>query len=156
MNAEELQALARGPAGSYFSALIAAVVFGWQAKKWARWIPQRVGKKGRARLLQENKTSIQLAKVLPLAGLGVVLLAIKAGWMRDDDLRRGGLFMGLIFLLPMMVILVAGLGRGKEGIKETMVAYDISERTPPGVLIGFMAVFGAIGLFCGISLLLRT
>ena len=85
----------------------------------------------------------------------MVLFAIKAGWMRDNDLRGGGLFLGLIVLIPMMVILVTGLRRGKEAFKEAMVAFAISEKTPPGVLIGITAVCGAIGLFCGISLLLR-
>jgi hypothetical protein len=101
------------------------------------------------------KTAIQLSKALPLAGIGMVLFAIKAGWMRDNDLRGGGLFLGLIVLIPMMVILVTGLRRGKEAFKEAMVAFAISEKTPPGVLIGITAVCGAIGLFCGISLLLR-
>jgi hypothetical protein len=153
MSVIELQALACGPAGAYISALVASLVFGWQAKKWARWVPQRVGKKGRDRLLQENKTVIQLAKALTVAGTGMLLLGIKLGWLGDNDWHVVGLFLGLLGILPLMTLLASGLGRGKEAFQEAMVAFAISERTPPGVLIGFMAVFGVIGLVSVISLL---
>jgi len=153
MKAEELQALVHGPAGASISALVAALVFGWQAKQWARWVPHRVGKKGRARLLQENKTVIQMAKALPLAGFGLISLGLMTGWLGNHDWRVVGLIFGILFL-PILVILAAGLGRGKDAMQEAMVAFAISERTPPGVLIGFMAVCGVIGFVSAISLLL--
>jgi hypothetical protein len=120
MSADQIREIGKGPIGAYFSAMVAATIFHWQVKKWAHRIPQRVGKKGRARLLREHQTELQIAKALSIAGICTPILCIKIGWLSNHDWRGLGIGVGLMCLLPLGYIVAANVLRGSEAIKEPL------------------------------------
>jgi hypothetical protein len=155
MTDEQIRSLAHGPVGAYVSAIAASLVFGWLVKKWSRWIPVKVGKKGRAKLLKEHEITIRTSKQLTAAGVCILLVCYQRGWLNDHDWRGLGLVLGLGGIVPIGCIVSANVARGVEAIKECMVAFAISERTPPSLLIGVTALCGMAGVVSAISLLLR-
>jgi hypothetical protein len=155
MNAEQIRSIGCGPVGALASAFVAGLIFKWQIKKWSRWIPTKVGQKGREQLLHEHKATIRTSKFLTLGGFCVILLLYKRQWFSEHDLRGLGLALGLMGISPIACIVIGNRTHGSEAIKEGLVAFAISESTPTRVLFAFMALCITVGAVSLVSLLLR-
>ena len=155
MSAEQIRSIGCGPVGAVASAIVASLLFRWQVKKWDRWVPMKFGGKGRAELLAEHKTTLRVAKVLSCVGICIGLLCYMSGWLNHYDWRGLGLGVGLMSILLIGYIVAANVMRGPRAMKEILVTFVISERTPPGLLIGVMLLCFVGGLVSAISLLLR-
>lgn len=155
MSAEQIRAIGCGPIGAILSAIVASLVFHWQVKHWSRWIPAKVGEKGKKQLLQENKGTIGIAKALSIAGFLIGCLFYATGRMGNHDWRGLGVGVGLASFLPVSYIVVANIMHGTERIKEAMVAFVIDQKTPPKVLFIFMGICFIGGVASGVSLVLR-
>jgi len=57
--------------------------------------------------------------------------------------------------LPISYMAAANVRRGPEAIKECLITFAISQKTPIGVLFPVMAIFIIAGFVSAISLLLR-
>ena len=136
------------------SAMIGIAIAGWLKVKWARWVPAMVGTKGREQLLKEHRRSIWVANLLAFVGLFSGLLSFKSGWLNASDWRGLGLGIGLMCLLPLACLAAANAGGGCAAIKECMVAYAISQKTPPRLLFPVMGVVSIAGLISAVSLFL--
>jgi hypothetical protein len=153
MNAEQIRSVGCGPVGAIISALIASIVFHWQAKRWSTWIPTKVWKKGRELLLEENKSTLRIAKVLSVVGLCTGCL-FYAGWISKYDWRGLGLGFGLACFLPITYIVLANVKSGAERIKEAMVALAIADKTPTKVFFALSGLCLIGGVASAVSLLL--
>jgi hypothetical protein len=155
MSVEQIRAIGYGPIGAILSAIIASLVFHWQVKHWSRWIPTKVGEKGKKQLLEEYKSTIRIAKTLSIAGFLIGCLFYATGWMGAYDWRGLGVGAGLASFLPVSYIVAANIMHGTERIKEAMVAFVIDQKTPPKVLFIFMGLCFVGGVVSAVSLLLR-
>lgn len=135
------------------SGLIGATVAAWLVTKWARWVPQKVGQKGREQLLNEHKTAIRLANVLGFSGMLLGLGCYLSGWLPDNDWRGAGLGVGLWSVLSVGSLAATSVARGSEAVKESLVAYAISQQTPAWVLFGLLGLFFIAGVMAAMSLL---
>lgn len=152
MSADQIQSFAKGQEAAYASAFIGSIVFHWMVRKWSRWIPVKVGQKGRVQLLKEHKNAIWTGKALTVTGIIVIMVGIKLGRLNNHDWRLIGLVLGMAGVIPVACMLATNVGRGAERIKEGMVALAISEKTPPGVLMWFIAFCFVAGLASTASL----
>jgi hypothetical protein len=152
MSPDKIRSIAFGPEVAVASGIAGAFIASWLATKWSRWIPLKVGTKGRVELLKKHKTTIRIAKVLAFVGGCSGLLCYYNGWMSDQDWRGLGVGFGLMSFLPLGYIVAANAMRGTEAIKECMVTYAISQKTPTGLLIALMALFLVAGLVSVVSL----
>jgi hypothetical protein len=152
---EQIRLVVCGPIGSLASAIVGSLLFHWLVKHWYHWIPLKVGKKGKNRLLKEHKNTIRIAKISSLAGLLLGLFFYQSGWMNDHDWRGLGIGVGLMSVLPVAYIMAVNISRGTENVKEAMVAFAIDQRTPTTVLFVFMGFCFVAGMISVISLLLR-
>ena len=134
------------------SGIIGAVIAGWLFTKWARWVPVKVGAKGRERLLNEHRRTIRVANALAFSGILIGLLCYWSGWLSRNDWRGLGLGAGLMALLPIAYMAVTCAARGPEAIKECLVTYAISQKTPTGLLFGLMALMIMAGVVSAVSL----
>ncbi len=155
MTGEQIRAIAVGPIGAILSAIIASLVFHWQVKHWSRWIPTKVGEKGKKQLLEEYRNTIRTAKALSIAGFLIGCLFYVTGWMGNHDWRGLGIGAGLASFLPVSYIVAATIMHGTERMKEAMVAFVIDQKTPPKVLFVFMGLCFVGGVASAVSLLLR-
>jgi len=155
MTAEEIQSIGCGPIGAIASAIVASLVFRWQVEHWSRWIPTKVGKKGKKKLLEEYKSTIRTAKTLLIVGFSIGLFFYISGWMSDYDWRGLGIGAGLASFLPVAYIVAANVKHGTEKVKEAMVAFVISQKTPSKVLFVFMGLCFIGGVVSAVSLLFR-
>lgn len=153
MNIEHLRTLGRGPIGSIFSAIIASVVWHWQAKRWSRWIPQKIGEKAREELLREQKTALRVARALMIAGF-VIGAALCAGKLGSDDWRILGIAFGVMPVLPIAYLSLANIKRGQSGIKEGMVAFAIDQKPLPLSCFGLWDVCFVLGVVSAVSFVL--
>jgi hypothetical protein len=155
MSGEQIRAIGVGPIGAILSAIIAALVFHWQVKHWSRWIPTKVGEKGKKELLEEYRSTIRIAKALSIAGFLMGCLFYATGRMGNHDWRGLGIGAGLASFLPVSYIVAANIMHGTERIKEAMVAFVIDQKTPPKVLFIFMGLCFIGGVASVVSLVLR-
>jgi hypothetical protein len=154
MSAEELRSISQGSVVAMVCGFCGCVIGSWLKKKWSRWVPERVGVKGRARLLREHSRTILIAHSLSLAGVLVGLLCYKSGWLSNHDWRGLGLMFGTVSVLPVAYIAAANAKRGPEAVKEVFVTIAISEGTPVRLYFGIMATFFVAGVASAVSLLL--
>ena len=154
MSAEEIRSIGCGPIGAFISALIASMVFNWQVRHWSHRIPSKFHEKGKDQLLKEYKNTNRIAKALGLAGIFSGFLYYR-GQEFTDDWRGIGIALGLMCFLPVAYVVAANVMRGTERVKEALVAFVISERTPPKVLFTFIGVCFIIGVVCAISWLIQ-
>jgi ABC-type transport system involved in cytochrome c biogenesis permease subunit len=153
MSAEQIRAVGCGPIGAILSAIIASLVFRWQAKHWSHWIPVKVREKGKKQLLEEYKSTIWIAKALSIGGFLIGGLFYANDWMDKYDWRGLGVGCGLASFLPVSYIVAANIIHGAEGVKEAMVAFVIDQKTPPKVLFAFMGLCFIGGVVSAVSLL---
>ena|SRR5579863_1534572 len=140
---------------AFSSAYLAHAAFNWQVKLWSRWIPKKVGGKGRDQLLKEQENVLIVAKILGIIGVLVGVMMYVSKMLSDHDWRGLGIGMGLAVVLPTLYIIMANANHGREGVKEGMIAYAIKQRTPPKVVFWMMGVLSFFGAVSAISLLLR-
>ena len=140
MSAEEIRSIGCGPIGAFFSATIASLIFNWQVRRWSHRIPKKFGRKEKNQLLKEYKSTNQIAKAFGLVGLFFPLLYYKGQQTTGKDWRGLGIALGLMCFLPVAFVVAANAMRGSEKVKEALVAFVISERTPPKVLFTFIGV----------------
>jgi hypothetical protein len=152
---EQIRSIVCGPIGAIASAIVGSIVFHWQVKQWSRWIPTKVGEKGKKQLLDENKITIRTAKTLSVAGVFIGLLFYSSHWLSDNDWRGLGVGIGLASFLPIAYIVGANIMHGTEKVKEAMVAFVIDQKTPRMVLFIFMGICFVAGVLSSVSLLLR-
>ena len=156
MSAEQIRSIGCGPIGAVISAVFASLIFNWQVKHWSRWIPTKVGEKGKNQLLAEYKKTNRIARVFGLVGISTMLLYYrKQHEMTGSDWRGIGIAIGLMAILPVAYVVAANVMHGTERVKEAMVAFVIYERTPPKVLFVFIGVCFITGVVCAISLMLQ-
>jgi hypothetical protein len=156
MSAEEIRAIGCGPIGAVFSAVIASIVFNWQAKRWAHRIPSNYGKKEKNQLIKEYKNANRIAKVFGLAGLSFMLFYYRnTHEVTGRDWRGLGIAFGLACLLPVAYIVASNIRQGQERVKEALVAFVIDQRTPPKLLFAFIGTCFIIGVICAVSVLLQ-
>ena len=155
MSAEEIRSIGCGPIGAFFSAIIASLFFNWQVRRWSQRIPSKFGGKEKNQLLKEYKNINQIAKAFGLVGLFFPLLYYKGQQTTGKDWRGLGIALGLMCFLPVAYVVAANVMRGSERVKEALVAFVISERTPPKVLFTFIGVSFIIGVICAISCLIQ-
>jgi hypothetical protein len=134
------------------SGIIGAVIAGWLVTKWARWVPVKVGAKARERLLKEYRVTIRVANALAVAGLCIGLVCYWSGWLSKHDWRGLGLGAGLMSFLPIGFMVAANAPRGREAIKECLVTYAISQKTPTGLLFVLMVLMIIAGIVSAVSL----
>lgn len=134
------------------SGIIGALLAGWLVTKWARWVTVGVGRKGRERLLAEYGRTIRVANVLSFSGLLVALFCYWGGWLSQYDWRGLGLGAGLMAFLPIAYITVFCASRGAETIKECLVTYAISQKTPTVWFFAVMALLIMGGVVSAFSL----
>lgn len=134
------------------SGIIGAMIAGWLATKWARWIPRTVGAKGRVQLLKEHRTTIRIANVLSFMGIMFALACYYGGWLHNNDWRGAGLGAGLMVFLPLCYIVVVNASRGMESIRECLAAYAISQRMPPIIFFTLVALLLLAGIMSIVSL----
>jgi hypothetical protein len=156
MSVEQIRSIACGPIGGVISAIIGSLIFNWQVKRWSRWIPTKVGEKGKKQLLEEHKGTLRIAKVFGLVGLSTMLLYYRKNHeMTGRDWRGIGIAMGLMASLPVAYIVAVNIMQGTERVKEALVAFVIAEQTPPKVLFVFIGICFVTGVVCAISLLFQ-
>jgi hypothetical protein len=155
MSGEQIRAIGNGTTGAILSAIIAGLIFQWQIKHWSRWIPAKVGEKGKKQLLEEYKITIQRATMLSIAGFLIGCLFYVTDWLADHDWRGLGVGLGLASFLPVFYIVAVTIMHGGEKVKEAMVAFVIDQKTPPKVLFIFMGLCFIVGVASVVSLLLR-
>jgi drug/metabolite transporter (DMT)-like permease len=155
MSAEQIRSIGCGPIGALFSAVIASIVFNWQAKRWAHRIPSNFGKKEKNQLVKEYKNTNRIAKVFGLAGLSTLFIYYSGHSTTGSDWRGLGMAFGLMAFLPVAYVVAANIVQGHERVKEALVAFIINERTPPRVLFTFIGICFIIGVICAISVLLQ-
>src|ERR1035437_985844 len=134
------------------SAMIGIAIAGWLKTKWDRWVPAKVGEKGRDVLLKEHRVTLRIANALSFSGLCIGLLCYRSGWLHDRDWRGLGIGAGLMCFLPIGYIVVVHAGRGAESIKECLVTYAISQKAPMGLLYVVMSLLFIAGLVSAVSL----
>jgi hypothetical protein len=134
------------------SGIIGAIIAGWLVNKMARWVPAKVGTKGRKRLLQEHKSTIRVANGLALLGIGIGILCYWSGWLSRNDWRGAGLGAGLMSILPVGYMVITNAARGAEAIKECLVSYAIAQKTPVALLFGLMGFLIVAGIVSAVSL----
>jgi hypothetical protein len=154
MTVEQMRAISVGPVGAIVSAIIASLVFQWQVKHWSRWIPTKVGEKGKKQLLEEYRNTIQIAKVFSILGFLIGCFFYATGRMGGHDWRGLGIGVGLASFLPISYVVAANIMHGTEKVKEAMVAFVIDQKTPSKVLFVFMGLCLAAGVASAIRLLL--
>ena len=66
-----------------------------------------------------------------------------------------GLGLGLMSFLSLGYVVAGNVSRGREAIKEGLITYAISQKTPMSVLFPMMAIFILAGIVSAVSLLLR-
>lgn len=108
MSVEQIRSIGCGPIGAVISAIIASLIFNWQARHWVRQIPSKYGKKEKDQLLKEYKNTNRIAKVLGLAGFFTGVLFYKGHWM-TDDWRGIGIGIGLMAFLPVAYVVAANI-----------------------------------------------
>jgi hypothetical protein len=155
MSAEEIRSIGCGPIGAFISAIIASIVFNWQVRHWSHQIPSKFNEKGKDQLLKEYKNTNRIAKIFGLAGIYTGFLYYKGQQTTGDDWRGLGIALGLMCFLPVAYVVAANVMNGYEKVKEALVAFVISERTPPKVLFTFIGVCFIIGVVCTISCLIQ-
>jgi hypothetical protein len=155
MSVEQFGEFLHEHTGPRFSAFIASILVAGLVKKWSKWIPVKVGKKGRSQLLEDHKITLRVAKAISIAGLLFVLFLCNCGRLNNHDLRGVGLALGIIAVSPISCILVANASRGIERIKEGMVALAISEKAPISVIFSLLAICFVAGVVSAVSLLLE-
>jgi hypothetical protein len=154
MSAEEIRSIGCGPIGAFISAIIASLYFNWQVRHWSHQIPSKFHEKGKDQLLKEYKNTNRIAKVLGLAGIYSGFLYYR-GQEFTDDWRGIGIALGLMCFLPVVYVVAANIMGGTERMKEALVAFVISERTPPKVLFTFIGICFIVGVICAISWLIQ-
>ncbi len=156
MSAEQIRTIGCGPIGALISAIIGSLIFNWQARRWTHRIPSKFGKKEKDQLLKEYGNTNRIAKVFALAGLFTALGYYRGQHeMTGRDWRGLGIALGLMCFLPVAYIVAANIIHGAKKVKEALVAFIISERTPPKVLVIFIGVCCIIGMICAVSCLLQ-
>ncbi len=156
MSAEQIRSVGCGPIGALISAIIASLIFNWQVRRWSHRIPLNFGEKGKNQLLKEYRSTNRIAKILGLAGLFTALPYYRRQHeITGSDWRGLGIALGLMCFLPVAFVVAANVMRGTERVKEALVAFVISERTPPKVLFTFIGVCFITGVICAISCLLQ-
>ncbi len=156
MSAEQIRSIGFGPIGALISAIIASLIFNWQARRWAHRIPSKFGEKEKDQLLKEYRSTNRTAKIFGLAGLSTALLYYKGQHgMTGSDWRGLGIALGLMCFLPVAYIIAANIMQGTKKVKEALVAFIINERTPPKVLFIFIGVCCITGTICAMSCLLQ-
>jgi hypothetical protein len=155
MSAEEIRSIGCGPIGAFFSAIIASLIFNGQVRRWFHRIPTKFHAKEKDQLLKEYKNTNRIAKVFGLAGLYFAFLYYKGQQTTGKDWRGSGIALGLMCFLPVAYVVAANVTRGSERVKEALVAFVISERTPPKVLFTFIGVGFIIGVICAVSWLIQ-
>jgi hypothetical protein len=155
MSAEEIRSIGCGPIGAFFSAIIASLIFNWQVRRWSHRIPSKFHEKGKDQLLKEYKNTNRIAKIFSLTGIYTVFLYYRGQQTTGDDWRGLGIALGLACFLPVAYVVAANVMNGSEKVKEALVAFVISERTPPKVLFTFIGVGFIIGVICAISCLIQ-
>jgi len=155
MSAEEIRSIGCGPIGAVISAVIASLFFHWQVKRWSRWMPTKVGEKGKKHLLKEYRSTVRTAKTISLIGLFIGWLFYITHLINDHDWRGLGIGAGLMAFLPIAYIVAANIMHGTEKVKEALVAFVIDQKTPPKALFVFIGLCFVLGVVSAISLLLR-
>lgn len=155
MNAEQLRSIFCGPIGALISAVLASLVFHWQAKRWAHRIPSEYGGKEQRQLLKEYKHTNQIAKLFGLAGISTMFFYYKGRSTIGSDWRGLGIAVGLMVFLPVAYVVAANIIHGTGKMKEAMSAFIIDQKTPPRILFSFVGICFITGVVCVISVLLQ-
>jgi hypothetical protein len=152
---DQIRSIGCGPIGAVVSAILASLIFNWQAKRWSRWVPLKCGKKDKDQLLKEYKNTNRIAKIIGAAGLFGGLLYYRGHWTTGADWRGMGIAFGLMAFLPVCYIAAAGCISDGKSVREAMVAFVIDQRTPPKVLFVLIGICFITGLICAISVLIE-
>ncbi len=155
MSPDEIRSIGQGPAVAMICGTFGWIAGAWLKTKMLRWVPERVGIKGRDQLLREHNGKIRTAHALSVGGIGVGLLCYKTGWLDRYDWRGMGVGLGLTAMLPLSYAVAVNARLGRDALKEVLITMSIAEKTPVRLYFGLMAACFAAGVFSGVSLLLQ-
>jgi hypothetical protein len=135
------------------SGIIGSMISAWLATEWSRSIPLSSKKAQRARLLNKYGTTLSVANALSIAGAIAGVDLYFQGGLRKDDWRGLAIAGGLMFFLPVSYMVLVNVKRGREAVRECLVAYAIDVKIPPTVLIVFASILVACGFVSAVSLI---
>lgn len=129
------------------SGLVGATVATFLGLKWSKRLPLAGNQSEQKELLRIQKNTIRIANVG--AGIGMItgLILYLGGFSSDTDWRGLGLCLGLMSFLPSVVIVIANISKGIEGIKDGFNAYAISQKAPVVFLYPVMLLMIFAGLW---------
>ena len=137
-----------------FSAIVGTAISWWLKTKWATWVPVQFGTRDRKRLLEQYGSSIRVAHWLTVVGFCAGALPYFTGWLGDHDWRGLGVAFGLACFLPLACFVTANAGSGYDAVRESLIAYAMWHKTPPGVLFTVMGLGCVAGVVSAASLLI--
>ncbi|MFT4549662.1 MAG: hypothetical protein ACI8XO_004678 [Verrucomicrobiales bacterium] len=134
------------------SGILGATVAEWLSKKWARWVPTGLGSKSKKVVIRENAGRIQVANWLSLIGVVSGCALYLSGYLSKYDWRGLGISVGLAAGLPMLWMILASISGGRKRVRETLIGYSMSQKTPIPILFGLLILCVAGGIVSSVSL----
>ena len=121
------------------SGLVGAAIAGWLAVKWAGRLPYANSRAKQNELAGRHKKVVRMANVGFGIGLMTGLIIYLGGLMDSRDWRGLGWMMGLSGSLPLLVILLGGIGGGWQQVRSGFAAYSVAQKVPVAILLPVMA-----------------
>lgn len=130
-------------------AVVAGVVGGiiamWVCSRVSPCVPTRHNRETAVQLLQENRWSIRIANLSFFLGLCLGIAAYRLGYFDSGDWRGFALGGGGGCLCALLSIPMQARLAGRD-VSEAFAAFAMSQRTPPLLLYGVLAL--GVGGFC--------
>ena len=105
--------------------------------------------------MQENARRIRVANRLSLLGcLGGFLLYFTA-YLPSDDWRGLGVAAGLAAGLPFLWLIASSISGGAKNVRECLIAYTMSQKALPPILLGLIILCIAGGIVSAASLIIN-
>lgn len=141
--------MSNSPWISIICGLVGAGVSLWLRKYLIKWIPAAYRSKMSKPLSKEVGYAILISDALFFLCLFGAILFYLMGFFKNNDWRGLGFFMGFAFMSPLVVIPMISL-IFKQRIKDSFVAFAVSDGAPPGCLYTIIGV----GIFAFLAALL--
>jgi len=137
------------------SGILGATGAEWLTKKWRRWIPTGSGSKSKKSIMRENAGRLRVANWLCLIGILAGFLLYLTGYVSRYDWRGLGVAAGMSAGLPLLWMIGSSISGGMKSVRESLVAFSMSQKTPIPILFGLLILCVVGGMVSSVSLVLN-
>jgi hypothetical protein len=120
-----------------FSGLLGGVIAVWVGHYMTRYLPREWAGKSAIVLVRQNRIPIFISNIVFFSGIVFGIYLYVNGSFDKRDWRGLGIGFGVSCVGPMIVLPLSSIVRGHR-IGEAFVAFSISQRMPPWLLLSLL------------------